>query len=78
MFIFDTEERPHASAADFREAYEEAKEGGVLQFASIDGVENPIEAEDGVENHGKVVYPRAVVAEDVPKEGMFGVRIAQT
>lgn len=48
MFVFDAEERPHASAADFGEADEEAEEGGVLKFIGKDGVEDPVEAEDRV------------------------------
>ena len=30
VFVFDAEKGPHASAADFGEAYEEAEEGGML------------------------------------------------
>ena len=30
VFVFDAEKGPHASAADFGEAYEETEEGGML------------------------------------------------
>lgn len=50
----------------------------MLELGSIDGVEYPVEAEDGVKNHSEVVYPRPFVSKHVPEEGMFGVGIAET
>lgn len=50
----------------------------MLEVVAVDGVEDPIEAEDGVEDHGGVVDPWAFVPEHVPQEGVFGVRVAQT
>ena len=34
----------------------------MLQLVGVDGVEDPIEAEDGVEDHGDVVDPGVLVA----------------
>ena len=34
----------------------------------VDGVENPVEAEDGVEDHGEVVGPGDFVTADVTQE----------
>ena len=50
----------------------------MLEFACIDGVEDPIEAKDRVEDHGNVVDPRALVAEDIAKKGILCIRITKT
>lgn len=50
----------------------------MLQFAGEDGIEDPIETEYRIEEHGEVVHPRSFVAEDVAQERVFGVRIAET
>ena len=55
MFVFDAEEGPDASSADLGEGDEEGEEGGVLDVRAVDCVEDPVEAEDGVEDHGGVV-----------------------
>lgn len=78
MLILDPEKRPHASAADFREADEEAENGRVLELASVDGVKDPIEAEDGVNDHREIIYPRSFVSKHIPEEGMCGVGITKT
>lgn len=76
VFVFDAEKRPHASTGDFGEADEEAEDGGVLKFLGVDHVEDPVEAEDGVEEHGEIVDPWSLVSEDVTKEWVLGVRIS--
>ncbi len=76
VFVFDAEERPHASTGDFGEADEEAEDGGVLEFFGVDDVEDPVEAEDGVEEHGEIVDPCSLVSEDVAQEWVFGVRVS--
>jgi len=78
VFVFDSEECPHAAAADFGEADEEAEEGGVLELVAVDGVENPVESQDGVEDHGEIVDPRAFVAENVSEKRMLGVWVTKT
>lgn len=78
VFVFDAEEGPDGAAADFGEGDEEGEGGAVLEVLAVDGVEDPVEAEDGVEEHGGVVDPRPLVAEDVSQEGVFGVRVAET
>ena len=50
----------------------------MLDIGAVDGVENPIEAEDGVEDHGGVVDFGIFVAEDVTKKWVLGVRVAKT
>lgn len=78
VFVFNAEESPYASTAYFREADKEADESGVLEFLGVDRVEDPIEAEYRVDNHGQVIYPRAFVAEDVAKKGILGIGVAET
>lgn len=50
----------------------------MLKFGGEYGVEDPVEAEDGVNDHGEVVEARVLVAKDVAKEGIFGVRVEET
>ena len=78
MLVLDAEERPHASTADLGKSDEEAQHGGVLQVLGIDGVEDPIEAQDRVEQHSEVVDPRSPVAERVAEEGVLRVWVQQT
>lgn len=48
----------------------------MLEVVAVDCVEDPVEAEDGVEDHGEIVDPWAFVAENITEEGVFGVGIA--
>ena len=45
----------------------------MLQLVGVDGVEDPIEAKDGVEYHGNIVDPGVFVAQDVAKKRVFCV-----
>lgn len=36
-----------------------------MELTGKDGVEDPIEAEDWVEEHGEVIYPGTFVAKDI-------------
>ena len=78
VFVFDAEDGPHSPAADFGEGDEEAEEGGVLDVGGVDGVEDPVEAEDRVEEHSEVVDPYSPETEDVAEKGVFGVGVAET
>lgn len=49
----------------------------MLQLAREDSIEDPIETEYRIEDHGEVVHPR-FIAEDVTQKRVFGVRIAET
>ena len=44
MLVFDTEQCPHASTADFGESDDEGEDGGVLHLFDENGVEDPVEA----------------------------------
>ena len=48
----------------------------MLEFFGVDHVEDPVKAEDGVEEHGEIVDPWSLVPLDVAQEWIFGVRIA--
>ena len=50
----------------------------MLQLARKDRIEDPVKPEYGVEDHGKVVHPRSLVAENVAQKRLFRVRIAET
>ena len=50
----------------------------MLQLAGEDRIEDPIKAEYRVDDHGEVVHPRSLVAENVAQERVFRVRIAET
>ena len=78
VFVLNTKEGPYASAADFRQADDEAENSRVLEIVGEDGIEDPIETEDWIEDHGEVVDPGPFVAEDVSKKWMLGVGIAKT
>lgn len=49
----------------------------MLEFAAEDGVEDPIEAEDWIDDHSGVVYPRTFVAQYVPEERVVRVRVEE-
>lgn len=77
VFILHSEQGPDASAADFGEADEEAEHGRVLYVFAVDGVEYPIEAQDGVEDHGYVVDPGILVSENIAEEWVFSIVVAE-
>ncbi len=41
------------------------------------GVKDPVEAQKRIDNHGKVIYPRLLVAKNIAEERVASVRIAQ-
>ena len=57
VLVLNTEDDPDPSACDFGKRDEEGQQRGVLDLLPVDGVEDPVEAEDGVDDHGGVVDP---------------------
>ena len=49
----------------------------MLELERYDGVEDPVEAEEGVDGHGEVVHPDFLVAEGLAEEGVFGAGVAE-
>ncbi|KEQ86310.1 hypothetical protein M438DRAFT_269727, partial [Aureobasidium pullulans EXF-150] len=50
----------------------------VLHVMSIDGVEDPIESNDGINHYGGIIPPSIFEAQCVSQERMFCVRVHQT
>ena len=57
VFVFDAEERPHSSPEDLAQRDAKGCYGGVLELQRNNGVHDPVEAEDRVKDHDKVVGP---------------------
>lgn len=77
VFVFDAEEGPHCAAEDLGEGDEEGGDGRMLQLEWDDGVEDPVEAKEGVDGHGEVVHPDFFVAEGLAEERVFGAGVAE-
>ena len=75
MFVLHAEEGPDGAAEDLGAGDGEGEDGGVLEFAGDEGVGDPVEAQQGVDDHGEVVVEGVFVAEHVAQEGVFGVGI---
>ena len=65
MFIFNTKQSPHAAAGDFCKGDEKGDNGAMLKVVGVNGIENPVEAQDGIDNHSKVVWPDHLEAADI-------------
>ena len=77
MLILDSENCPDSTTCDFREGSEEGDECAVLQVVRVDRVEDPIEAQDWIDDHGGVVVPCRFVAADVAEEALVSVRLKE-
>lgn len=73
MFVFHSEQCPHASARDFGEPNEKGDDAAMLEIGGVDGIEDPVEAEDGIKDHGYVVVIWVAVAADVAEEAFVCV-----
>lgn len=76
MFVLNSEYRPHASAADFRESDDEAHHRRVADVVCEDGVEYPVEANDNVHNHGDIINPWPMEGQDFAEHWSLCIRIA--
>ena len=65
MFVLHSEQLPHTTSEDFRQANHECNDGRVLNVMSIYGVEDPVEAKDGVNHDRSVVPPGVFEAESI-------------
>lgn len=77
VFVLDAEDGPDPAADNFGDGDAEVHFGEGLDLFLVDGVEDPIEAEDEVEGHGEVVAPWVREGEDVAEEGVFGSGVAE-
>lgn len=65
VLVFDSEKHPDASSDHLGEGHEERYQARVLDFVGVDGVEDPVKAQDWVDEHGEVVPPDVLVCERV-------------
>lgn len=56
MFILETEEAPDPSSKKFAQASQKADECRMLNVALKDDIEDPVEADDWVDNHGSIIH----------------------
>jgi hypothetical protein len=77
VLVLYAEEGPHAAAAHFGEGDDKGGHGGVLELERVDGVGDPVEAEDGVDDHCGIVGPCTLVTERRTKEGAWGIGVAE-
>lgn len=78
MFVFHSEQLPYASSNDLGQGHQECDFGRVLNIMPVYGVENPVEAEYGINKDRTVVPPSILEAECVSQEWMLCVRVHQT
>jgi hypothetical protein len=78
MFVFHSEQLPHATSTDLRQGYQECHFGRVLNIMPIDGVEDPIEAENRINHDRSVVPPSVFEAKSITQERMLCVGVHQT
>ncbi len=57
VFVFDSEQHPHASPVDLGEGHEEGDNCAVLSVLGEDGIEDPGEAQQEVRHHDDVIQP---------------------
>jgi hypothetical protein len=62
VLVFDAEQGPHASPEHLRESYEEGRQSRVLELEVKNGIEDPVEAQDGVDHYSDVVHPYFLIA----------------
>jgi hypothetical protein len=78
MFVFHSEQLPHATSTDLRQGYQECYLSRVLNIVPVYGIEDPVEAEDRVNHDSSVVPPGIFESKSVSQEWMLCVRVHQT
>ena len=77
MFVLDAEDGPYPSSCNLAERDHEGQESRVLDIVAVDGVEDPIEAEDRVKDHGCVVDPYRLEGEIVAEKAWVRVEVKE-
>ena len=77
VFILHAEEGPHSAAQDFSDGDDEGCDGRVLELEGDEGIEDPVEPENWIYDHGDVVCPYFLVAEGLAEEFVFGVEVTK-
>lgn len=78
VLVLDPEQSPQTTTADLRKTDDEREDCRVLKFLIEYCIEDPVESQDRVQDHGGVVNPGPFVAQDIAKEGMRGIWIEET
>lgn len=78
VFILYAEQCPDPTTNDFGKGDEEGHQRGMLRVMCINSVEYPVEAYDGVDEHGSIIPPCVFESERRSKEPMLCIRIDQT
>ena len=77
VLVLDAEEHPQASTQNFREGDEKRDEGGMLDIVGVDGVKDPVEAENWVDDEGNIVQPNLLICKSVSKKAVRSARGVQ-
>lgn len=75
VLILNPEYCPNATSQDLGESDEEGDQRRVLSIGRVYGVEYPIETDDGIDDHRRIVPPCLLVCESIAEEGVFGVHV---
>lgn len=78
MFVLNAKDRPHSTTENLRQGYDKAENSRVLEVVYENGVENPVEPNDDVQDHCDVVDPYTAEGEYFTQEFVFGIWVAQT
>lgn len=77
LFIFNSEDSPDGSAKDFRKRNGKRHDRSMLAVVGENDVENPVEAENDIDNDLGVVVPRSREEEFFLQAGVFGTETSQ-
>lgn len=77
VFILDTEDGPHAATSDFHKGDEERGECGAGVVGCKDAIDDPAEAQHGIQHQGKIVGPGGLEAAYRTQERLLGVGLEQ-
>ena len=72
-----SKQRPHATSKYFGNCHEESQCRRMLHVMVVDGIKDPVASKDWIQDHGDVVHPRLLVAQNIPQKRMTSVWIAQ-
>lgn len=77
VFVLNAEKDPHPSSSYFGEGNEERTDRIVRQIMRVYSIKDPIESEDRVDNHSKIVWPCCFIATDIPEEPFVGIGLEE-
>ena len=78
MFVLYSEQRPHAAPHHLAKGNEERHKAGMLRVVCVDCVEDPVEANYGIYDHGAVIPPSVFKGQRRAEETVLCIRIHET